>query len=66
MRGNGIELEVEICATNITNKTKCMSTNAKKWGNICGDMGKHLWRHVVSTISAISGVKPEHSRLKPY
>jgi hypothetical protein len=23
----GIEKEVEICATNLTNKTKCMSTN---------------------------------------
>jgi mannitol/fructose-specific phosphotransferase system IIA component len=30
MRGTGIEKEVEICATNITNKTKCMSTTAKK------------------------------------
>jgi hypothetical protein len=29
MRGTGIEMEVEICATNITNKTKCMSTHAK-------------------------------------
>jgi hypothetical protein len=29
MRGTGIEEEVEICATNITNKTKCMSTNAE-------------------------------------
>jgi hypothetical protein len=38
MRGTGIEKEVEICATNITNKTKCMSTNAMKWGNICEDM----------------------------
>jgi hypothetical protein len=25
-------MEVEICATNFTNKTKCMSTNAKKLG----------------------------------
>jgi hypothetical protein len=24
------------------------------------------WRHVVSATSAICGVKPEHSRLKPY
>jgi hypothetical protein len=32
MRGTGIEKEVEICATKITNKTKCMSTHAKKWG----------------------------------
>jgi hypothetical protein len=31
MRGTGIEKEVEIYATNINNKTKCMSTNAKKW-----------------------------------
>jgi hypothetical protein len=31
MRGTGIENEVEICATNPTNKTKCMNTNAKKW-----------------------------------
>jgi hypothetical protein len=30
MRATGIE-EVEICATNITNKTKCMGTHAKKW-----------------------------------
>jgi hypothetical protein len=29
MRGTGTEKEVEICATNITNKTTCMSTNAK-------------------------------------
>jgi hypothetical protein len=35
MRGSGMEKEVEICATNITNKTKCKSTNAKKWA---------LWR----------------------
>jgi hypothetical protein len=28
----GIDKEVEICATNLANKTKCMSTNAKKWG----------------------------------
>jgi hypothetical protein len=31
MRGTGIEKELEICATNITNKTKCMSTHAKEW-----------------------------------
>jgi hypothetical protein len=35
MRGTGIEKEVEICATSITNKTKCMSTNATKK---CEDM----------------------------
>jgi hypothetical protein len=28
-----IEKEVEICATNITNKLECMSTYAKKWEN---------------------------------
>jgi hypothetical protein len=27
-----IEKEVKICATNLANKTKCMSTNARKWG----------------------------------
>jgi hypothetical protein len=27
-----IEKEVEIYATNLANKTKCMSANAKKWG----------------------------------
>jgi hypothetical protein len=31
MRGNRIEKEVKICAANLTNKTKCMSTNVKKW-----------------------------------
>jgi hypothetical protein len=30
MRGTGMEKEVEICATNINNKTKCKSTNTKK------------------------------------
>jgi hypothetical protein len=30
MRVTGIEKEVEICATNVTNKPKRMSTNAKK------------------------------------
>jgi hypothetical protein len=48
MRGTGIEKEVEICATNIANKAKCMSTNAMKRGENC-------------TTSAICGVKPEHS-----
>jgi hypothetical protein len=38
MRGTGIENEVEICATNLANKTKCMSTHAKKWEKICEDM----------------------------
>jgi hypothetical protein len=32
MRGTELEKEVEICATDITNKTNCMSTNAMKWG----------------------------------
>jgi Na+-translocating ferredoxin:NAD+ oxidoreductase RnfC subunit len=30
MHGTRIEKEVEICATNITNETKCMNTNVKK------------------------------------
>jgi hypothetical protein len=38
MRGTGREKEVEICATNMTNKTKCMNTNAKKRQNIFEDM----------------------------
>jgi hypothetical protein len=33
MRGTGIEKKVEICATTITNKIKCMSNSAKKWGD---------------------------------
>jgi hypothetical protein len=31
MHGTIIEKEAEICATNLANKKKCMSTNAKKW-----------------------------------
>jgi hypothetical protein len=31
MCGTGMEKEVEICAKNITNNTKCKSTTAKKW-----------------------------------
>jgi hypothetical protein len=38
MRGSGIEEQVEIYATNITNKTKCMSINAMKRGKNCEDM----------------------------
>jgi hypothetical protein len=38
MRGTGIEKEAEICATNLANKTKCMSTHAKKRKKICEDM----------------------------
>jgi hypothetical protein len=34
MGGIWMENEVEVCAKNITNKTKCMSTNAKKWKEI--------------------------------
>jgi hypothetical protein len=37
MNGTGMEKEVEICATNITNKTKCMSIIAKKRKKICED-----------------------------
>jgi hypothetical protein len=32
MRGTRIKKEVKICATNVAKKTKCMGTNAKKWG----------------------------------
>jgi hypothetical protein len=38
MRGTRIEKEVEICFTNLANKTKCMSTNTKKWKTICEDV----------------------------
>jgi hypothetical protein len=31
MRGTRIEKEVEICATNLANKTTCISINATKW-----------------------------------
>jgi hypothetical protein len=58
MRGIRIEMEVEICATDLANKTQCTSTNAKNWKHFCED--------VVSTASTICGVKPEHLRLKPY
>jgi hypothetical protein len=33
MRGTGMENEVEIFATKVTNKTKCKSIIAKKWKN---------------------------------
>jgi hypothetical protein len=45
MRGTRIEGELEIYATNLANKAKCMGTNIKKW--------KNLWRYVVSTASTI-------------
>jgi hypothetical protein len=38
MHGTGIEREVDICATNVPNKTKCMSTNAMKRGINYEDM----------------------------
>jgi hypothetical protein len=38
MHGTRIEKEVEICATNLVNKAKCMSTNAKKWKTSCEEM----------------------------
>jgi hypothetical protein len=38
MCGTGIEKEVEICATIVTNKTKCMSTIVMKWGRNYEDM----------------------------
>jgi hypothetical protein len=31
MSGTRIEIEVGICATNLANKTKCMSIIAMKW-----------------------------------
>jgi hypothetical protein len=38
MRGTEIEKAVEIRATNITNKTECTSTHAKKWEIFFEDM----------------------------
>jgi hypothetical protein len=39
MRRTRMEKEVEICATNLANKTKCMSTNTNKLGEkSCEDM----------------------------
>jgi hypothetical protein len=34
MSGTRIEKEVEIYATDLANKTKCMSTSTKKWKNV--------------------------------
>jgi hypothetical protein len=38
MSGTGIEKEIEICGTNIANKTKCMSTTALILGTNCEDI----------------------------
>jgi hypothetical protein len=38
MRGTMVEKEVDIRAANLADKTKRMSTNAKKWKTICEDM----------------------------
>jgi hypothetical protein len=46
MRGTGIEKEIEICAINVTNKTRRKSTHAKKWKNF-----------FVKTCSNITGKK---------
>jgi hypothetical protein len=37
MRGTGIEKDIEICITNLANKTRRMSTNANKLKTSCGD-----------------------------
>jgi hypothetical protein len=58
MRGTRIEKEVEICATDLANKTKCMNANAKKW--------KKFLKTCLSTANTICGVKSKPSRLKPY
>jgi general stress protein 26 len=42
MRGTGLEKEVEICATNTTNKSKRTDTNAMKRGKNCEDTRPHL------------------------
>jgi hypothetical protein len=38
MHGTRIEKEVEICATNLANKTKCKSMNAKEMEKLCEDI----------------------------
>jgi hypothetical protein len=38
MGGTSIENEAEIYATNLTNKTKCIGINTKKWRNNFEDM----------------------------
>jgi hypothetical protein len=50
MCGTRIEKKVEICATNLANKTKFMSTNTKKWKKIV-KIGSiyhkgHLWSKI--------------------
>jgi hypothetical protein len=32
MHGTKMKKEAEICAANVANKSKCMSTSARKWG----------------------------------
>jgi hypothetical protein len=53
LSGTRIEKELEIYATNLVNKAKCMSNNAQK-----------KMEKFVPTARDICGVKPE--RLKPY
>jgi hypothetical protein len=42
------------------------SQQNKEHEHQCKEMEKYLWRHLVSTASAIYEVKPEQSRLKHY
>jgi hypothetical protein len=58
MRGTRTEKEVEICAKNLANKTKARALMQRNGEQICKD--------ILSAASALCGVKPEHSRLKPY
>jgi hypothetical protein len=59
MRGTGLEKEVEICATNITNKTKCMSTHAKKSKPSKKRSTKkageayHVWKHITHNLQSV-------------
>jgi hypothetical protein len=44
MRGTRIGKEVEICATNLANKTRCTGTDAKKlkpYGNPWKNLSRH-------------------------
>jgi hypothetical protein len=59
MRGPGIEKAVEICATNITNKTECTSTHAKKWENSPEDGNRSSFQNVMFSRIPDDGKSPK-------
>jgi hypothetical protein len=54
MHGTRIEKEVEICATNLANRSKCVSTNAKKWKK------KIFYMEVFDAVKQKAGSKVPH------